>query len=116
MSLLNAEIICDLLYSSLSSDVDVNTTGYLQKTNWGLQEINNISKVTQIASNGKDENASILPSKMCSAIHNRNLKNYFPLYLAPSRHIIENVNWYISESENKLLARPKWNQEGPHED
>lgn len=58
-----------------------------------------MSKVTQIASNGKDGNASILLSKMCLAIHNTTLENHFTLYLAPSRHVIENVNWYSSESE-----------------
>lgn len=42
MSLLNAKIICDLFYSSLGSEVDMNTTGSLQKTNGGLQEINNL--------------------------------------------------------------------------
>lgn len=63
-----------------------------------------MSKVTQTASDGKDGNASILPSKMCLAIHNRTLKNYFPLYLEPSRHIIENVNWYISDSEGTNIG------------
>lgn len=42
MSLLNAKIICDLFYSSLGSEVDMNTISYLQKTNRGLQEINNL--------------------------------------------------------------------------
>lgn len=98
-----------------------------------------MSKVTQRVSKGKDENVSILPSEMYLAIHNRTSKNHFPLSLAPSRDIIENVYWYISESEgtniisvlikstascsqnatyyeNKLLVRPERNQGGPHED